>query len=149
MTGEIKVLGQKPVQVSLAGQEFTIYPATHYRMNQILECAATARANSEAMRKAEETEDAAIKARGEEIPIRPLKSTPVDYGILRLICKAPDTFENSKLVEGKVPAVLTNEFWSQQVQTAEIAGLFEVFVSLLDIDKLIKNALSLVGQTRV
>jgi hypothetical protein len=147
MTEEINVLGQQPVHVSLAGQELSIYPPTSYRLNQLVLCADKARARSEAKRKAEEVEDADAKERGEEVPIRPFESAPVDYGILRLICKTKDVFVNGQLVEGEIPAaVKSDEFWSQEVQIVEIAGLFGVFIDLIDIDKLRKNVLMLMGR---
>lgn len=122
---EVKVLAQQPVKVNLAGVEFDIYPPTTYRLEQILTCAKAAR---------EEIKDS-------ETPL------PVKYDVMRLICKTKDVFVNGQLVEGEIPEPLkSDEFWQQQVQTAEIAGLFEVFVSLIDIDKLLKNAIALMGR---
>ena len=126
MTTEIKVLGQQPVRVSLAGQEIDIFPPTSYRLDQILACAA--------------------KAKEENAGTTGLIGK-TNYDILRLICKTKDVFANGQLVEGIVPEVLKEDlFWAQQVQTAEIAGLFEVFVDLINIDKLLKNAVALMGR---
>ncbi len=145
MQPELRILGQQPVKASLAGIEIAIYPPTIYRLQEIIDAVNEVRKtmgvfDSKKMKGLLRGEDSSDETEAEFLGM--LKSFVTEFVgktsvALQLMCTSPT---------GEVPEELTrDEFWHKDVTTSGIANLVEVFVELVDLDRLLKKVGPLVG----
>lgn len=132
MNEQIAVISQKPINLVIGGEELTLHPPTLYRIDQLSSAGITEVVTGE-----DQLPDKSDKESWNRI-----------FAILKIACRGRDRMVGGVFTEGTTPEPFDkDDFWMKIASVPEIIDLLDKYVSMIDVGKLLKNALMLKGLT--